>query len=157
MLRHASVTIRSLSTAPIQNVGVIAEQANLATSASAGTPGRPVPGGGSRLVVGRERTSLMAHTSARRTWRFTLGAFLLGLAIATTAGIALYLVVALIRSIQMERRKSGVKRIWANFGLSILFCSLFFLSWVGQGVAQWQTYIPMISASIASRSRSVLH
>jgi hypothetical protein len=69
-----------------------------------------------------------------------LGAFLLGLAIATTVGIALYLVVALIRSIQMERRKSGVKRIWANFGLSLLFCSLFLLSWDGQGIAQWQTY-----------------
>jgi len=64
----------------------------------------------------------------------------LALAITTTVGIALYLVVALIRSIQIERRQSGVKRIWANFGLSILFCGLFFMSWLGQGIVQWQAY-----------------
>jgi predicted PurR-regulated permease PerM len=69
-----------------------------------------------------------------------LNAFILALTIAVTVGIALYLVVAMLRSIQQERRRSGVRRVWANFALSIGFCILFLLSWVGQGVAQWQTY-----------------
>ena len=56
------------------------------------------------------------------------------------AGIVLWLFGAMFRSIQDERRSSGVKKIWKNFGLSMAFAGLFLLSWFGQGVAQWNRY-----------------
>ena len=67
-----------------------------------------------------------------------MGALATALAIALTVGPAAYLVAALIRSIQNE--KSTRMRIWKNFGLSLGFCALFFTTWVGQGIAQWQAY-----------------
>jgi cytochrome bd-type quinol oxidase subunit 2 len=54
--------------------------------------------------------------------------------------IAFGLVFALMRSITDERRRSRVRRVWANFGLSIAFCALFFTSWLAQAVAEWGTY-----------------
>jgi hypothetical protein len=55
-------------------------------------------------------------------------------------GVVLWLFTSMVRSIQDERRSSGVKKIWKNFGLSIGFAGLFLLSWLGQGVAQWNHY-----------------
>jgi hypothetical protein len=55
--------------------------------------------------------------------------------------VPVYLLSMLVKSIQDERRSSNVKRVWANFGLSIVLCALFFLSWGGQAVAQWRTYV----------------
>jgi predicted PurR-regulated permease PerM len=69
-----------------------------------------------------------------------MGAFMLGLVIGVTIAIALYLVGSMVRSIRNEKRSSGVQNTWTNFGLSIAFCALFFVSWAAQGVAQWQEY-----------------
>ena len=46
----------------------------------------------------------------------------------------------MVRSIRKEQRSSGVRRLWPNFGLSLVFCGLFLLSWAGQGFAEWQLY-----------------
>ncbi len=69
-----------------------------------------------------------------------MGAFLLGVVVGLMAVIALYLVGSLVRSVQDEKRGAGGLKTWKNFGLSIAFCILFFLSWAAQGVAQWQEY-----------------
>jgi Uncharacterized protein conserved in bacteria (DUF2188) len=59
-------------------------------------------------------------------------------AILITLGVTAYLVGTMVRSIQNEKKTS--MRLWKNFGLSLGFCALFFLSWIGQGIAQWQRY-----------------
>jgi hypothetical protein len=67
-----------------------------------------------------------------------------GAIIAITAtvllGIAGYLVWAMVDAIRVERRRTGVRRLWSNFGLSLTFCALFLLSWIAQGFAEWGTY-----------------
>ena len=57
--------------------------------------------------------------------------------ILVLVGVAGYLIASLIRSIQSERR---VRKVWANFGLSIAFCILFLTTWVAQGIAEWAHY-----------------
>lgn len=66
------------------------------------------------------------------------GAWAMTAAVAIIVGVTAYLVATLIRSITQE--KSTKLRLWKNFGLSLAFCTLFFITWVGQGVAQWQRY-----------------
>lgn len=61
--------------------------------------------------------------------------------IALTAGTVVYLVGTMIRSIQVERKSSGVTKIWKNFGLSIALAVLFFTTWLAHGSAQWQTFV----------------
>ena len=67
------------------------------------------------------------------------GAIVMGLVILTTIGITLYLVGTLLRSIQNEKKTK--MRLWKNFGLSLGFCGLFLISWLGQGAAEWQTFV----------------
>ena len=69
-----------------------------------------------------------------------MGAFMLGVAVGLTVAIALYLVGSLVRSIHDEKRRGRGMKTWKNFGLSIAFCVLFFLSWAGHGITQWQEY-----------------
>ena len=47
----------------------------------------------------------------------------------------------LVRSIVHERRDSGIRRIWRNFGLSLTFAALFLVSWVAQGLAEWSSFV----------------
>jgi amino acid transporter len=58
-----------------------------------------------------------------------------------TFGIVIFLVYALIRSIQSERRRSGLKRVLPNFSLGIILCVLFFVSWFAQGLSEWQSFV----------------
>jgi hypothetical protein len=51
-----------------------------------------------------------------------------------------YLIYVLVRSVQGERRGSGATKVWANFGLGLILCILFFVTWAAQGVVQWQRY-----------------
>jgi succinate dehydrogenase hydrophobic anchor subunit len=55
-------------------------------------------------------------------------------------GVVVYLVGSLIYQIRKERRASNIRRTWTNFGLGLTLCILFFTSWVGQAVAEWQVY-----------------
>jgi hypothetical protein len=55
--------------------------------------------------------------------------------------IAGYLIASMFRSIQVERRTSGVRKIWKNFGLSITFCIFFLTSWAAQGIVEWQVFV----------------
>jgi uncharacterized protein DUF6766 len=65
----------------------------------------------------------------------------LGFVILVVVGIAAYLVGTMIRSIVVEKRQANIRKTWANFGLSIAFCVLFFTSWIAQGVAEWQVFV----------------
>ena len=64
-------------------------------------------------------------------------AFILWFTILVLLVVAATLIGALVRSIRRERR---VRKVVANFGLSLAFCGLFLLTWVAQGVAEWGTY-----------------
>jgi hypothetical protein len=66
------------------------------------------------------------------------GAIVMVACILLMVGITFYLVGSLARSIQNEKKTS--MRVWKNFGLSLGFCLLFLLSWIGQGAAQWQRF-----------------
>jgi hypothetical protein len=55
-------------------------------------------------------------------------------------GVIAYLVWSLVRSIREEQRSSGVRKVWPNFALSLVLLALFAVSWLTQGVAQWQQF-----------------
>ena len=55
-------------------------------------------------------------------------------------GVTAYLLIALAGSILGERRRSGVQKLWSNFGLSLTFCVLFLISWIAHGIAEWGIY-----------------
>ena len=64
-------------------------------------------------------------------------AFAIVLTVVVLAGITIYLVGSMISSIRNEK---GVRNKWRNFGLSIAFCLLFFISWIAHGVVEWADY-----------------
>jgi uncharacterized protein DUF6766 len=47
---------------------------------------------------------------------------------------------SMVKSIRDEQRSSGIRRVWANFGLSMVLCVLFLVSWGTQAFAQWQNF-----------------
>ena len=65
-------------------------------------------------------------------------------AIWTTAvvlvGVSSFLLGMLVHNIVTERRRSGVRKIWRNFGLGLTFAALFLISWIAQGIAEWQAF-----------------
>jgi ABC-type Fe3+-siderophore transport system permease subunit len=69
-----------------------------------------------------------------------VGSFLMGVVIGLMIAVSGYLVGSMIRSIRDEKKSAGITHVWKNFGLSIAFCILFFVTWAGQGVAQWQEF-----------------
>ena len=66
--------------------------------------------------------------------------FAIAVTLVILLGVSLTLFVATVQSIRRERRRSGLRKIWPHFGLSIAFCTLFFVTWIGQGLSEWQTY-----------------
>ena len=63
----------------------------------------------------------------------------MGLTIVGSLAVLGFLVFTTIRSIQAER--TGERSIFREFGLGLILMVLFLLTWVGQGVAQWQTFV----------------
>jgi hypothetical protein len=70
----------------------------------------------------------------------------MGTAVALAVVIAIivvipgYLIGAMVRSIRDEKRSSRLTKTWRHFGLSLGFCLLFALTWLGQAVAEWQVF-----------------
>jgi hypothetical protein len=56
-------------------------------------------------------------------------------------GITSYLLGSMIKSIVVEKRRSNLRNTWKHFGLSIGFAILFYTSWIGQAVAEWQVFV----------------
>jgi membrane protein implicated in regulation of membrane protease activity len=61
--------------------------------------------------------------------------------IAIMAATVIFLLAAMVRSIQNEKKRSGIRKTFANFGLSIVLAILFFSSWIGQGISEWQIFV----------------
>jgi hypothetical protein len=55
-------------------------------------------------------------------------------------GTSAFLFGMLVRSIVQERRRSRVRRLRRNFGLSLTFPILFLVSWAAQGIAEWSSF-----------------
>lgn len=66
------------------------------------------------------------------------GAVMMGLVLLVIAGVTAYLIGTMIKSIRNERETR--MRLWKNFGLSLGFCLLFLITWVAQGIAEWQQF-----------------
>ena len=66
------------------------------------------------------------------------GAWAMVAATVLAAGSLAFLLFSVVRSIQDQR--SGTRSIWREFGLGIALMALFFGSWIGHGIAEWQTY-----------------
>jgi len=55
-------------------------------------------------------------------------------------GLTALLVGSLVYHVLRERRSNNVHGLWKNFSLSIAFCTLFLISWLAQGIAEWGSY-----------------
>ena len=66
------------------------------------------------------------------------GALMMGVAGVLAIGSLLWVIFALVRSIRDE--KSGKRSIWREFGLGLSLMTLFFATWIGHGIAEWQSY-----------------
>ena len=66
------------------------------------------------------------------------GAWMMALALALAFGALALVIFATIRSVQTHRTKG--RSIWREFGLGLILMILFFASWIGHGIAEWQTY-----------------
>jgi NADH:ubiquinone oxidoreductase subunit 6 (subunit J) len=67
------------------------------------------------------------------------GAVGMGLATLLMGGIVLYLLAVMVRNIAQGKQEAKGS-VWKNYGLSIALCVLFFGSWLGQGIVQWQEF-----------------
>jgi len=66
------------------------------------------------------------------------GALLMVVATILALGSLLFIVWSLVRSIVNER--SGERSVWREFGLGLALMCLFFATWIGQAIAEWQTF-----------------
>jgi hypothetical protein len=65
------------------------------------------------------------------------GFAMLGAIVVALAALG-FVIFSMIRSIQVERQAG--RSIWKDFGLGISLMILFFATWIGQGISEWQTY-----------------
>jgi hypothetical protein len=68
-----------------------------------------------------------------------MGAVMLVVAGLIAFGTLGWLVAAMVRSIRDER--SGSRAALREFGLSFALVTLFFASWIGQAITQWQEFV----------------
>ena len=66
------------------------------------------------------------------------GAWMMALATLLALGSLGWLIAALVRSVANER--TGERSVWREFGLGLSLIVLFFVTWVGHGITEWQTY-----------------
>ena len=66
------------------------------------------------------------------------GAMMMVVVLLLTFGSLGFLLFAMARSIRDERTKE--RSVWREFGLSLVLMLLFFVTWIGHGISEWQTY-----------------
>jgi hypothetical protein len=66
------------------------------------------------------------------------GGWMMVLVLALLVGTLALLVFTTVRSIQTHRTKG--RSVWREFGLGLLLMILFFASWIGHGIAEWQVF-----------------
>jgi succinate dehydrogenase hydrophobic anchor subunit len=59
-------------------------------------------------------------------------------ALVVTIGTLVFLVFTTVRSIQVNRSQG--RSVWREFSLGLILMILFFATWIGQGITQWQTF-----------------
>ena len=62
----------------------------------------------------------------------------MAVALVITVGTLAFLMFTTVRSVQVNRREG--RSIWREFGLGLILMMLFFASWIGQGITQWQSF-----------------
>jgi len=60
------------------------------------------------------------------------------LIVVLASSALLFVIGSMLRTIRVER--TGGRSIWREFGLGLVLMILFFATWIGQAVAEWQTY-----------------
>ena len=68
------------------------------------------------------------------------GSIIALISVAVMVAVAGYLVGSMLHSIRQEKKSENLRKTWKNFGLSIAFAILFFVSWAAQGLSEWQQY-----------------
>jgi hypothetical protein len=66
------------------------------------------------------------------------GAWAMSVVILITLVTLVFLMVSMVRSIRDERTEG--RSIWREFGLGLLLMILFFATWVGHGISEWQVF-----------------
>jgi hypothetical protein len=66
------------------------------------------------------------------------GASMMLVAMALLFATLIFLVVVMVRTIRNERDRR--RSIWREFGLGLSLMIMFFATWVGHGIAEWQEY-----------------
>ena len=66
------------------------------------------------------------------------GGWMMLVAIVLSIGTLGVLIFAMVRSIQTQR--TAGRSIWREFGLGLILMTLFFVSWIGHGIAEWQVF-----------------
>ncbi len=66
------------------------------------------------------------------------GAWMMVIVFAIVIGSLLWLIVALARSIRDER--TAGRSIWREFSLGLSLMILFFLTWIGHLISEWQVF-----------------
>jgi Na+/phosphate symporter len=55
-------------------------------------------------------------------------------------GVVGFLMWTMLKSIRDEMRRSNVRKVWKHFGLSLVLCILFFVSWGTQAFVEWESF-----------------
>lgn len=66
------------------------------------------------------------------------GGWMMVLAAGSALVALVFLLAAMVRSIRNERTKG--RSVWREFGLGLVLLVLFLVTWLGQGISQWQTF-----------------
>jgi hypothetical protein len=66
------------------------------------------------------------------------GAWMMVLATVLAIGSLGVVIFSLVRSIMIERTRG--RSVWREFGLGLALMIIFFASWIGHGIAQWQSF-----------------
>jgi hypothetical protein len=68
----------------------------------------------------------------------SVGAWMMVLVMLVTLCTLAFLVFSMVRSIHNER--SHERSIWREFSLGLSLMIVFFLTWIAQGIAEWQVF-----------------
>jgi phosphotransferase system glucose/maltose/N-acetylglucosamine-specific IIC component len=68
----------------------------------------------------------------------TAGGWAMLAVVILSLGALLFVIFTMIRSIFNER--TAGRSVWREFSLGLCLMVLFFATWLGQGISQWQTY-----------------
>jgi hypothetical protein len=66
------------------------------------------------------------------------GAWAMLVVIVMSLGVLAFVIFSMARSIRNEH--SAGRSVWREFSLGLVLMVLFLVSWIAQGIAEWQTY-----------------